>query len=60
MVSATLNQDIKELASLTLKEPLQFNVVQQQKTADVAQLNARLTQYIVRLQDEGLKTKVKV
>ena len=26
MVSATLNQDIKELASLALKQPLQFTV----------------------------------
>lgn len=29
MVSATLNQDIKELARLALKEPLQFTVSQQ-------------------------------
>jgi superfamily II DNA/RNA helicase len=29
MVSATLNQDIKELAGLALKQPLQFTVSQQ-------------------------------
>ncbi|CDW79227.1 rna helicase [Stylonychia lemnae] len=47
MVSATLNQDIKELAQLALKQALQFTVSQQQKLADNNSL--RLTQYIVRL-----------
>ena len=55
MVSATLNQDIKELAQLALKQPLQFTVSQQQRLADIASL--RLTQYLVRLPDkeEGIK-----
>jgi ATP-dependent RNA helicase DDX27 len=53
MVSATLNQDIKELAALALKQPLQFTVSQQQKLADIASL--RLTQYIVRLPDQETK-----
>ena len=55
MVSATLNQDIKELAQLALKQPLQFTVSQQQRLADIASL--RLTQYLVRLPDkeEGVK-----
>jgi ATP-dependent RNA helicase DDX27 len=50
MVSATLNQDIKELAQLALKQPLQFTVSQQQRLADIASL--RLTQYLVRLPDK--------
>lgn len=55
MVSATLNQDIKELAQLALKQPLQFTVSQQQRLADIASI--RLTQYLVRLPDkeEGIK-----
>lgn len=50
MVSATLNQDIKELAQLALKQPMQFTVSQQQRLADIASL--RLTQYLVRLPDK--------
>jgi len=34
MVSATLNQDLKELSSLALREPLTFTVQQQQRKAD--------------------------
>lgn len=52
MVSATLNQDLKELAQLALKQPLSFSVDKQQKKADLA--NIKLTQYLVRLQFEGL------
>ena len=43
------------MAKLALKEPLQFTVFQQQKTTDGENLNSRLSQYIVRLQDTGLK-----
>ena len=50
MVSATLNQDIKELAQLALKQPMQFTVSQQQRLADIASL--RLTQYLIRLPDK--------
>lgn len=57
MVSATLTQDIKELATLALKQPLQFTVSQQQKLADIASL--RLTQYIVRLPDKEEKVAAK-
>lgn len=52
MVSATLNQDLKELAQLALKQPLSFSVDKQQKKADLS--NIKLTQYLVRLQFEGL------
>jgi superfamily II DNA/RNA helicase len=38
MVSATLNQDLKELATMTLKEALTFTVQQQQRKADLANL----------------------
>lgn len=38
MVSATLNQDLKELASMTLKEALTFTVQQQQRKADLANI----------------------
>jgi ATP-dependent RNA helicase DDX27 len=38
MVSATLNQDLKELASMSLKQPLTFTVQQQQRKADLANL----------------------
>jgi hypothetical protein len=55
MVSATLNQDLKELASISLKEPLSFSVHQQQRKADLA--NLKLTQYLVRLKFEDV-TKV--
>lgn len=47
MVSATLNQDLKELAKLALKKPLEFSVDRQQKKADLK--NLKLTQYLVRL-----------
>lgn len=57
MVSATLNQDIKELATLALKQPLQFTVSQQQKLADLGAL--RLTQYLVRLPDKEDKIERK-
>lgn len=53
MVSATLNQDLKELATLALKKPMQFTVDKQQRNADLQ--NIKLTQYLVRLQFEGLK-----
>ena len=52
MVSATLNQDLKELAGLALKKPLQFSVDRQQRKSDLKKL--KLTQYVVRLQLEGL------
>lgn len=52
MVSATLNQDLKELANLALKKPLQFSVDRQQRKADIK--NLKLTQYVVRLQFDGL------
>lgn len=35
MVSATLNQDLKELATLALKKPMQFTVDKQQRNADL-------------------------
>ena len=52
MVSATLNQDLKELAAISLKEPLTFSVHQQQRKADMA--NLKLTQYLVRLKFEDV------
>ena len=52
MVSATLNQDLKELANLALKKPLQFSVDRQQRKTDIK--NIKLTQYVVRLQLDGL------
>lgn len=57
MVSATLNQDLKELAQLALKQPLSFSVDKQQKKADLS--NIKLTQYLVRLQFEGLNAPKK-
>lgn len=57
MVSATLNQDIKELANLALKQPLQFTVTQQQRAAEAASL--RLTQYLVRLPEKEDRKVVK-
>ena len=53
MVSATLNQDLKELASIALKQPLTFTVHQQQRKADLA--NLKLTQYLVRLKFDDVK-----
>lgn len=41
MVSATLNQDLKELALLSLKKPMQFTVDKQQRNADLH--NIKLT-----------------
>lgn len=41
MVSATLNQDLKELATISLNQPLTFTVQQQQRKADLA--NIKLT-----------------
>lgn len=41
MVSATLNQDLKGLAELALKKPLQFTVDKQQRNADLQ--NIKLT-----------------
>jgi ATP-dependent RNA helicase DDX27 len=38
MFSATLNQDLKELAKLALKKPLQFSVDRQQKKEDAKNL----------------------
>ena len=53
MVSATLNQDLKELGSIALKQPLTFTVQQQQRKADMA--NLKLTQYLVRLKLDDVK-----
>ena len=53
MVSATLNQDLKELAQLALKEPMAFSVEKQQRKADLSSI--KLTQYLVRLQFDGHK-----
>ena len=53
MVSATLNQDLKELSSYALKQPLTFSVQQQQRKADLA--NLKLTQYLVRLKFEDVE-----
>jgi superfamily II DNA/RNA helicase len=53
MVSATLNQDLKELMAISLKQPLEFTVHQQQRKADLA--NLKLTQYLVRLKFEDVK-----
>lgn len=47
MVSATLNQDLKELAQLALKQPMAFSVEKQQRKADLSSI--KLTQYLVRL-----------
>ena len=52
MVSATLNQDLKELSAYALKQPLTFSVQQQQRKADFA--NLKLTQYLVRLKFEDV------
>ena len=57
MLSATLNQDLKELAKLALKEAKQFSVDKQQRVASAQNLN--LTQYMVRLQFEGLEAPKK-
>ena len=57
MVSATLNQDLKELAQLALKKPLSFSVDKQQRNADLQKM--KLTQYLVRLNFEGLKEPTK-
>ena len=57
MLSATLNQDLKELAKLALKAPQQFSVDKQQRAASAQAL--KLTQYLVRLQFEGLATPKK-
>jgi ATP-dependent RNA helicase DDX27 len=51
MVSATLNQDIKELANIALSKPLEFSVSQQQNTTSEA--NLKLKHYIVRLQTDS-------
>ena len=53
MVSATLNQDLKELAKISLKEALTFTVQQQQRKADLA--NLKLTQYLVRLKFDDVE-----
>mmetsp|Transcript_14326 Transcript_14326/g.10049 ORF Transcript_14326/g.10049 Transcript_14326/m.10049 type:complete len:145 (-) Transcript_14326:1178-1612(-) len=53
MFSATLNQDLKELANIALKKPLTFTVSQQQKKADMA--NLKLTQYLVRLKFDDVE-----
>lgn len=50
MVSATLNQDIKELAEITLNKPLTFSVSEQQNTTSESKL--KLKQFIVRLQQD--------
>ena len=55
MVSATLNQDLKELATMTLKEALTFTVQQQQRKADMA--NLKLAQYLVRLKFEDVEER---
>lgn len=55
MVSATLNQDLKELASMSLKQPLTFTVQQQQRKADLA--NLKLKQYLVRLKFDDVEEK---
>ena len=55
MVSATLNQDLKELASMTLKEALTFTVQQQQRKADLA--NLKLAQYLVRLKFDDVEKR---
>lgn len=55
MVSATLNQDLKELASMTLKEALTFTVQQQQRKADLA--NIKLAQYLVRLKFDDVEER---
>lgn len=55
MVSATLNQDMKELATMTLKEPLTFTVQQQQRKADLA--NLKLAQYLVRLKFDDVEAR---
>lgn len=56
MVSATLNQDLKELATIALKKPIMLTVNQQQKKADIT--NLKLTQYLVRLKlDDVQKIK---
>ena len=52
MLSATLNQDLKELAKLALQKPMQFSVDRQQKQSEIK--NLKLTQYLVRLQLDGL------
>jgi hypothetical protein len=54
MVSATLNQDLKELAGYALKEPLTFTVLQQQRKADL-QRGIKLAQYAVRLRFDDLE-----
>lgn len=41
MVSATLNQDIKELAEITLNKPLTFSVSQQQNTTSESKLKLK-------------------
>jgi len=48
MLSATLNQDIKELAGIALKKALQFSIKQQQTKGS----SLKLTQYLVRLHIE--------
>lgn len=55
MVSATLNQDLKELAAMTLKEALTFTVQQQQRKADLA--NLKLAQYLVRLKFDDVEKR---
>lgn len=55
MVSATLNQDLKELATMTLKEALTFTVQQQQRKADLA--NLKLAQYLVRLKFDDVEKR---
>ena len=55
MVSATLNQDLKELATMTLKEALTFSVQQQQRKADLA--NLKLAQYLIRLKFDDVEKR---
>lgn len=57
MVSATLNQDLKELAEMALHQALTFTVQQQQRKADLA--NLKLTQYLVRLQFDDVEKMAK-
>ena len=58
MVSATLNQDLKELSALALKEPLTLTVQQQQRKADKHR-GIQLRQYVVRLKFDELKNNTK-